>query len=98
MRQNALINQYRTSKHGFREVLGAVQGWERLGLKPDPRQARYEAVKSADLSQILIFHKSQIKGRPKLISIIGDTSKIDLGRLAKIGDPIILNLEDIFVK
>jgi len=96
--QNALINQYRTSKLGFREVLGAVRDWERLGLKPDPRQARYEAVKSADLNQILTFHKSQIKGRPKLISIIGDTSKIDLGRLAKIGDLMILSLEDIFIK
>ena len=79
-------------------MLSAVRGWERLGLKPDPRKARYEAIKVADLSKVLAFHKSHIKGRPKLISIVGDTSKIDVERLAKIGKPIIVEMDDIFVK
>jgi predicted Zn-dependent peptidase len=96
--QNALVNQYRTSKVGFREVLGTVRGWEKLGLEPDPRKARYEAVKQSDLSQLLNFHKARIQGRPKLISIVGDTSKIDQERLSKIGKPMIVGMDDIFVK
>jgi predicted Zn-dependent peptidase len=96
--QNAMINRYRTGKLGFREVLGAVRGWERLGLEPDPRKARYEKVKQSGLEDVLTFHKERIKGRPKLISIVGDTSKIDQERLAKIGKPIIVGLEDLFVK
>lgn len=96
--QNAMINRYRTGKLGFREVLGAVREWERLGLEPDPRRARYEKVKQSELADVLIFHKERIKGRPKLISIVGDTSKIDQERLAKIGNLILVGLEDLFVK
>ncbi len=96
--QSAMINQYRTGKIGFREVLGTVRGWERLGLAPDPRKARYEKVKLSDLADVLAFHKARIKGRPKLISIIGDTTKIDMARLAKIGKSVIVGMEDVFVK
>lgn len=96
--QNGMLNQYRTGKIGFREVLGAVQGWERLGLEPDPRKARYEAIKRAGLPDVLTFHKARVQGRPKLISIVGDTSKIDMARLSNIGTTMILSDDDIFVK
>lgn len=96
--QNSIVNQYRTGKLGFREVLGAVRGWERLGLAPDPRKTRYERVKAANLDAVLDFHKARIKGRPKLISIVGDTSRIDEERLGKIGTVMIVKPEDVFVR
>ena len=92
----ALVNTYKTGKTSFREVLGAVRSWERLGLDPDPRERRFEAIKRADLSTLTGFHKEHIKGRARLISIVGDTSKIDVANLKKIAQPELVALEDIF--
>ena len=92
----ALVNTYKTGKTGFREVLDTVRSWERLGLQPDPRKQRFEAIKQADLETLTRFHSHHIKGRPRLISIVGDTSKIDVARLTKIAQPEFVALEEIF--
>ncbi len=95
--KEALINNYRTGKTSFREVIGAVRSWAYLGLDPDPREGRYEAVQKATIETLTDFHAKHIKGRPRLISIVGDTSKIDMERLGKIATPELMSLEDIFV-
>jgi predicted Zn-dependent peptidase len=97
MAQQAIVNRYRTAKIGFRSVTGAVRGWECLGLDPDPRKARYNAIQESSLDTILNFHKEYITGKPKLISIVGDSERIDLDALAKIGEVKMIALEDIFV-
>lgn len=94
--KGALINNYRTGKTSFREVLGAVLSWEDLGLEPDPREARYQAILGSDLSTLTSFHAEHVKDHPRLISVVGDTSKIDMKRLGKIAKPEMMQLEDIF--
>lgn len=93
---DALINQYRTGKIGFREVLGAVRAWERIEVPVDPRKHRFEKVRKGSLDDILAFHKAHLKGRPKLVSIVGDKAKFDPERLRKFGDVTELTLSDIF--
>ncbi|NUM55711.1 MAG: insulinase family protein [Candidatus Hydrogenedentes bacterium] len=94
----SLLNSFTSSRLGFREVLNSVRSWERLGLEPDPRKARYEAAVNADVNLLMDFYKTQISGRPKLISITGDKSKIDMTRLAKIGPIREVGQDEIFVK
>jgi predicted Zn-dependent peptidase len=94
--QAALINQYRTGKVGFRSVAGTVRGWEDLGLPGDPRKHRYESIQASDLSNVLAFHQNVIKDRPKLISIVGDETKIDMEKLAEIAPIRKVSLEEIF--
>lgn len=95
--RQSILNGYRTSKIGFRNVLGAVRSWERLGLAVDPRKWRYEQIQQADIEQMLRFYKTQIQGRAKLISIVGDKNKIDMEALARYGKLTEVGLEDIFV-
>lgn len=95
--QGAILNRYRTSKLGFRDVLDAVRSWERLGLPIDPRKWRFEQIQNADIDLMLQFHRNQIQGRPKLISIVGDKNKIDMENLAEHGKIIEVKLEDLFV-
>ena len=45
---------------------------------------------------MLKFYRQHVKGRPKLISITGDKSKMDLEALAAQGEIIELGLEDLF--
>lgn len=94
--RRSLINKYRTERLGFRQVLGAVHDWEHKQVPVDPRPWRFEQIQQADLDRVLAFHREHIQGRPKLISIIGDRSKIDLDALAQQGELVDLSLEDLF--
>ena len=93
---DALLNRYRTSKIGFRNVIGSVRSWERLGLSIDPRAERYEALQAVEIETLFDFHKEHISGQPKLISIVGDASKIDVDRLAKVGTVTMVSVDELF--
>jgi predicted Zn-dependent peptidase len=93
----AVENRYRISKLGFRDVIGAVRGWERLGLEPDPRRRRFEVVQKADLDMLFEFFSTHVKERPKLVSIVGDKSKIDMEKLKQFGAIQEVGVDQIFV-
>lgn len=93
----SMDNQYRTSKIGFRGVIGAARAWEKLGLEPDPRKAEFAALQEADLDAVLAFHKAYVKGRPKLVSIVGDKNRIDMNALTEFGTVSEVGVSDLFV-
>lgn len=95
--QAGLLNRYRTAKIGFRDIIDAVRGWEKQGLTPDPRAARYEQVGKTALDDLLGFHRDYITGRPLLISIVGDKAKMDMAALAEIGTIREIESREIFV-
>lgn len=95
--RTSILNRYRTSKIGFRRVLGSVRSWERLGVPVDPRKSRFERIQAADMDDMLGFYGKNLKNRVKLISIVGDKNKIDLAALEKFGTVSEVGLEDIFV-
>ncbi|MEO8427969.1 MAG: insulinase family protein [Verrucomicrobiota bacterium] len=95
--QLAVVNEYRVAKLAFREVLGAVRSWERLGVPIDPRERRFEKIQTTDLEAIFQFQQAHLKSRPKLISIVGDRKKLNPERLAGLGKVTEVKLEDIFV-
>ena len=94
---NSLLNRYRTSKLSFREVIGAVRSWERLGLDGDPRRTRFQQLQEVTMDDLLEFQRTQVKDRPKLISIVGDTSVIDLEALSQFGTVREVQVDEIFV-
>jgi predicted Zn-dependent peptidase len=96
--REALINMYRTGKIGFRDVIGIVRAWERLGLEPDPRAHRFEAIQSAPMDTMTQFHRQYIAGKPKLISVVGDRERMDFDALNAIAPVKEIPIEEIFVK
>jgi predicted Zn-dependent peptidase len=94
---NSLLNRYRTSKVNFRQVIGAVRGWERLGIEGDPRRQRFQQLQSASMDDLLRFQQEHVKDRPKLISIVGDLSILDTEELEQFGTVQQLQVEDLFV-
>lgn len=95
--QQSILNRYRTSKIGFRQVLGSVRSWELLELEIDPRRKRFQEIGASSLDNVLEFHQERLKARPKLISVVGDKNKIDMEQLAKFGNVVKINVDDIFV-
>lgn len=92
------LNRYRTSKISFREVIGAVRGWELLGLQEDPRRESYAKLQTLTMQDLVNFQEQHLQARPKLISIVGDTSIIDTAALEQFGTVQQIQVEDIFVE
>lgn len=95
--QESLDNQYRVSKIGFRDILGSVKAWERLGLKEDPRESRYDEIMDGNLASLFDFYSAEIQGQPKMISILGPSASIDEEELKKHGELRQVEISDIFV-
>ncbi len=95
--QRAILNRYRTSKIGFRDLINAVRAWERHELPIDPRKARYTATQSAQLEDVLAFQKKYLANRAKLISIVGNQARMDISSLEKTGSFNKLGISDIFI-
>ena len=93
----ALLNRYRTSKLSFREVIGAVRGWEELGLAGDPRRESYAKLQSLTFDELKAFQAEHVKDRAKLISIVGDLSIIDTEELAQFGSVKEVAVDELFV-
>jgi len=96
--KNSVINRYRVAKIKFRDLPGVLRTWERRDQTPDPREARFAHIRQAEFPLVLDFHKQHIAERPKLISIMGDTSKFDLNTLDALGTVTPVTLDDLFVQ
>ena len=74
-----------------------MRSWERVEVPIDPRKSRFEKIQRLGLADVMQFQKEHLKGRNKLISIVGDKAKFNLEQLKKQGDVTELELKDIFV-
>ncbi len=83
--REALLNRHRAGRLGFRQVLGAVRAWERMGFDGDPRPERYRRLQAAELEDLARFQREHVRGRPKLISIVGDLSALGPDGLERFG-------------
>ena len=96
--KSALVNRYRTSTVGFRQVTSTVRSWEQLGIDGDPRARRFEQLQHSTLEDMLAFQRRNIAGKAKLISIVGDMSRIDEDALSEFGEITNIDVDDLFVK
>lgn len=95
---NSMENRYRTSRVTFREVIGAVRGWERLGLQGAPRRSRFEELQNLAMDDLLEFQQEHVAERAKLISVMGDLSIIDPEALSQFGEVQQVSVEQLFVE
>ncbi|HLT63465.1 MAG TPA: insulinase family protein [Pseudohongiella sp.] len=91
-------NRYRAGAVNFRAIPGTVRGWQLLGLDGDPRPQRFAQLQAMSLEDLLQFQRDHIAGRPKLISIVGDTNRMDMEALSELGTIRQLSVDDVFVK
>ena len=92
------INDYRTATTSARQVPGMVRAWQRLGYNSDPRPEQFAQLQSAGFEDMLQFQQNHVAGRPKFISIVGDTDRIDLEALSRLGTVQTLSVDDVFVE
>jgi len=94
----SILSTYRTNPIGYRATPSFVYDVRTLGLDMDPRKKRYEALRSAQIKLLTDFYNEEIKPKAKLLSIVGDSAKIDLEKLSEIGPITKVKAEDLFTR
>jgi predicted Zn-dependent peptidase len=82
----------------FRNKSISVSRWLSQGYNDDPRKSRYNEYLKVNFDDLLDFYKNNIKGRPWVITIVGDQKRIDMENLKKFGKIKIVKSSDIFTE
>ena len=93
---SSILSSYRTNPIPYRGTGGFVYDVDTLGLANDPRKSRFERTSKADITTLREFYDNSIRPQAKLLSIVGDSSKIDLNELEKIGPVVQIESEQLF--
>ena len=93
---SSILSSYRTNPIPYRGTGGFVYDVGTLGLANDPRKSRFERTSKADITTLREFYDNSIRPQAKLLSIVGDSSKIDLNELEKIGPVVQIESEQLF--
>ncbi len=79
----------------FKAIADKIATYKRQGFKEDPNKKAYTQYKTLTMSNIEEFYKNSIQGKPYLITIYGDKSKIDFKQLKQFGVVKVLKVKDV---
>ena len=85
---------YRSSRIATQDIPSQVAGWRRRGHDTDPRLANWARLPSVTQDEFAEFYRASVGSAP-IITIVGDTTKIDLEALAEVGAIERVELGDI---
>lgn len=86
--RSSLVSDAKTSRPGFRELIGTVEKWEEMGFSQDPNKTLMTYYSDLSFEQIENFYTKEVKGRTMQIFIVGNSSKFDPKILEKYGKVI----------
>lgn len=95
---SSILSTYRTNPIGYRSTPSFVYDVNKLGLSGDPRKNRYEIIRKAKINLLEEFYEREIQTRAKLLSIVGDSAKIDLDKLSEFGPVKKVSAEKLFTR
>jgi predicted Zn-dependent peptidase len=82
----------------FRNKSLTVSNWMQQGYSKDPRESRYADFQNMPFSSIENFFEENIKGKPWLITIVGNKEQINMDELQKFGKIIEMQPAELFKK
>ena len=94
--QTSLLSTYRTNPIHSRAIPGFVYDVNALGLDLDPRKSRYKALQNSKIENFTDFYQEKVQSRPILFSIVGDSNRININDLAKLGKVTEIKPEQLF--
>ncbi len=93
--QSALLLSVNSTKPTWRALSETVETWKLQGYKSDPRELQYKMFTKLSFRNIVEFYESNVKGKPMLITIVGNKKSIDMEELSKYGKIIEVDKKDI---
>jgi predicted Zn-dependent peptidase len=96
--RETLLKDFAFTRTSFREIPALALSWERKQIEPDPREKVYQKIQQMTSIDILAtFHKEHIAGKAKLISVLGDTARLDFNALGGIAEVRTLTPDELFI-
>jgi hypothetical protein len=93
--RKALEENYRTNPIPFRNIPGALIGWEHQGLAGDPRPKRFERLLGYKLGDLRAFAE-HFASRPQTVFVLGDRARVGLDKIKASGDFEERQLDQLF--
>lgn len=94
---SSLTEKSQSARPNFRYLYNTYDNWLRLGYTEDPNKDKLNKYADLDFQTIVDFQKAELKGKPLVITIVGDVSKFDLDRLKALGEVIMVKEKDLYV-
>jgi len=98
-RINSLIKSLKlstvSSYPNFRQLYDHVSYYQKHGFKKDPKIDAYQKYKSLTMDDVVQFYEKAIKGKPRVITIYGNKSKMDWEQLKQFGEVEVVQLKEV---
>lgn len=98
MLQKSLTMKINTNFPDFKELPSTVRDWQMMGYTQDPNKQAASVYNEISMENINQFYEKHVAGKPYVITVYGDLTRIDLDRLSKLGKIIEVDKKDFFVK
>ncbi len=82
----------------FRYISSSIDYYRQIGYNSLPLKAKYVYYNALQFEDVLNFYNRFVKNRTVVVSIYGNTSKMDLNKLSKYGKLVVVKEDDILKK
>ena len=96
--RSSLVQEAFASRPDFRELSEKIVSWKLKGYYEDPAKYKLETYKNLTFNDILNFYKTNIKGKPIVICIVGDEKRLNMQDIAKFGKIVKIKEKNLFKK
>ncbi|MBS9766755.1 MAG: insulinase family protein [Flavobacteriaceae bacterium] len=93
-----LLNSSYLARPSDRNLSFSIYNWALAGYQDDPVKFELPYYQKMTFEDIMNFYKQEIKGKPLVIGIVGDTRKVDKDELEKIGKVKEISVKKLFSK
>lgn len=94
--KQSIVNQVNNDFPSFREVPEKVAGFRRNGFDCDPSEALLSGISDMDMKDIIRFYRHNVRLKPVVYVIVGNSRRIDMKQLETHGNVIRLRKKDIY--
>ena len=98
MIKNSLLNSINNRNINFRNMSSQIARWKLEGFKGDPNTYYFDYYQNMRWENIHEFYNSNVAGRYRWITIVGNSKSFDPKKLIKFVDFQELKLKDIYTK
>ena len=96
--RNSLVQESFASRPDFRELSEQFVNWKLKGYYEDPAKYKLDTYKKLSFDDILNFYKTNIKGKPVTICIVGDKKRLNMKEMGKFGKIIKIKESSLYKK
>ena len=91
-----ITNQVNNDYPSFRELSEKVAGYKRNGFESDPNEALLSSISDMNMKDIVRFYRHNVRLKPIVYIIVGNSRRIDMKKLAEYGEIVRLRKKDIY--